>query len=132
MTKKAKIVLIEDDQFISEMYVKKFRDENYDVRAAYEGSSGLKLIEKERPDLVLLDIILPGIDGFEVLEKIKHSDKLKDIPVVLLTNLGQSGNVKRGLRLGAEDYIVKAHFTPKEVVDKAKKILENIRKKKDL
>lgn len=120
---KPKIVLIEDDQFIVEMYGVKFAKE-FEVKTALDGLEGLQLVKQERPDLVLLDIILPKMDGFEVLEELKKDPDLQNIPVLLLTNLGQKSNVKRGLRLGAVDYIIKAHYTPAEVVDKVKQVLE--------
>lgn len=122
MTKKPSIVLVEDDDFISEMYALKFKSD-YDFEVARDGAEGLALIQKVKPDLVLLDIILPQLDGFEVLERLKQDPATKDIPVLLLTNLGQKDNVKKGLRLGAVDYIIKAHYTPTEVVEKVKRTL---------
>ena len=122
MNKKPVIVLVEDDDFISEMYALKFKD-GYDVHVARDGAEGLEMIKKVKPDLVLLDIILPQLDGFEVLERVKKEESVKDIPVILLTNLGQKQNVKKGLRLGAVDYVIKAHHTPSEVVVKIKQIL---------
>lgn len=123
--RKPKIVLIEDDQFILEMYQLKLQ-QDFEVKTAVDGVEGLELIKKERPDLVLLDIILPRQDGFEVLEQVKKDPELKDIPVLLLTNLGQKSNIQRGLRLGALDYIIKAHYTPAEVLAKVKQVLEQI------
>ncbi|OGL75690.1 hypothetical protein A3F52_03555 [Candidatus Uhrbacteria bacterium RIFCSPHIGHO2_12_FULL_47_11] len=122
MNKKPVIVLVEDDDFISEMYALKFKD-GYDVHVARDGAEGLEMIKKVKPDLVLLDIILPQLDGFEVLERVKKEESVKDIPVILLTNLGQKQNVKKGLRLGAVDYVIKAHYTPSEVVEKVNKVL---------
>ena len=78
---------------------------------------------KEKPDLIVLDIVMPQMDGLEVLKVAKGDSELKDIPVVLLTNLGQRENIEEGLKLGADDYIIKAHFTPDEVVGKVKKVL---------
>ena len=122
MNKKPVIVLVEDDDFISEMYALKFKD-GYDVHVARDGAEGLEMIKKVKPDLVLLDIILPQLDGFEVLERVKKEESVKDIPVILLTNLGQKQNIKKGLRLGAVDYVIKAHYTPSEVVEKVNKVL---------
>lgn len=123
--KKPKIVLVEDDQFIVDMYKIKLAPD-FDLRVAVDGQDGLDLIRQFKPDLVLLDIILPRLDGFEVLEEIKKDPELKDIPVLLLTNLGQRDNIRRGLRLGALDYVIKAHYTPGEVAEKVKQVLEQI------
>lgn len=122
MSKKPSIVLVEDDDFISEMYALKFKD-GFELQVARDGAEGLALIQKVKPDIVLLDIILPQLDGFEILERLKQDAETKDIPVLLLTNLGQKQNVKKGLRLGAVDYIIKAHYTPSEVVEKVKRTL---------
>lgn len=127
MNKKPSIVLVEDDDFISEMYAIKFKD-GYDLHVARDGAEGFALIQKVKPDIVLLDIILPQLDGFEVLARLKQEPAVKDIPVLLLTNLGQQQNVKKGLRLGAVDYIIKAHYTPSEVVDKVKRVLAEAKK----
>ena len=121
---KKKIVLIEDDTFISQMYSLKFRQTNYTFLVARDGSEGLELIKKEKPDLVLLDIILPEIDGFEILRQIKANPELQSIPVVLLTNLGQQENIQKGMAMGAKDYIIKAHYTPQEVVAKVETFLK--------
>jgi PleD family two-component response regulator len=128
-SKKPKIVLVEDDQFIIDMYKIKLASD-FDLKVALDGKDGLDLIRQFKPDLVLLDIILPRLDGFEVLEEMKKDPDLKDIPVLLLTNLGQRDNIRRGLRLGALDYIIKAHYTPGEVAEKIKQVLEQIEMQK--
>ncbi|PIR71849.1 MAG: response regulator, partial [Candidatus Nealsonbacteria bacterium CG10_big_fil_rev_8_21_14_0_10_37_25] len=84
----------------------------------------IKKIKEEKPDLVLLDLILPGIDGFEVLSKMKEDLALAQIPVIILSNLGQKEDVERGLKLGAVDYLIKAHFTPGEIIEKIKNALK--------
>jgi len=121
-----KILIIEDDPFLSEMYAAKFIENNFETEVASDGKLGLVKIEEFRPDLVLLDIVLPKMDGFEVLKKIKEKEKLKEIPIVLLTNLGQKNEVEKGLALGAQEYIIKAHFTPTAVVTRVKEILDKI------
>ncbi len=118
-----RIVLVEDDQFISNMYVTKLQITGFDIKHAEDGDVGIELIRQEKPDLVLLDILMPRKSGFEVLEEMKADPTLKDIPVILLTNLSQKEDVDRGLQLGAKDYLIKAHFTPKEVVEKINKVL---------
>ena len=97
--------------------------EGFEVSLASDGEKGLKLIKEKNPDLVLLDIIMPKMDGFEVLKQIKADKKTKSIPVILLTNLSQKDEVKKGLELGAVDYLIKAHFMPSEVVKKIKSAL---------
>lgn len=123
MANKPKILLIEDDSFLSSMYVTKLEISGFEVEAAEDGESGLEKVKSFNPDLVLLDIILPKMSGFEVLENIRKDADTKDIPVIMLTNLSQRDDVERGLDLGAQDYLIKAHFTPSEVVTKIKKYL---------
>lgn len=120
---KIKILLVEDDPFLSSMYSTKFEIEDFTVLAAVDGEKGLKLALSERPDIILLDIIMPKMNGFEVLEKLKEDSTTKDIPVILLTNLNQKDEIAKGLSLGATDYLIKAHFMPSEVVDKIKKVI---------
>jgi DNA-binding response OmpR family regulator len=119
----AKILIVEDDKFLRELIAKKLKNKGFDVVEAVDGEEGLKKIKEERPDLVLLDLILPGIDGFEVLARVKEDPNLAQIPVIILSNLGQREEVERGLKLGARDYLIKAHFTPGEIVEKIKNIL---------
>lgn len=118
-----KILIIEDDPFLSEMYAVKFSQAGFGVGAAADGKEGLRKIEEDKPDLILLDIVLPKVDGFEVLEKIRKNKEFKKIPVILLTNLGQKSDIEKGLKMGADEYIIKAHFTPSAVVAKVKEVL---------
>lgn len=119
---KGTILLIEDDAFIAGMYSTKLSMLGYTVKVAADGNSGWDmLISDPLPDLVLLDIVLPKKDGFEILREARADTRLKELPILLLTNLGQKPDVKRGLELGADDYIIKAHFTPSEVVEKIEK-----------
>jgi DNA-binding response OmpR family regulator len=121
--KKIKIALVEDDPFLSSMYSTKFEMEGFLVVAASDGLSGVALVTKELPDLVLLDILMPKMDGFDVLREIKKNESTKNIPVILLSNLNQTDQVLKGMELGATDYLIKAHFMPSEVVDKIKMVL---------
>ncbi len=118
-----KILVVEDDKFLREMITRKLDRENYEVIQAVDGEEGEEKIKEERPDLVLLDLILPGIDGFTVLERAKQDPEVKDIPVIILSNLGQKSEVERGLKLGAIDFLIKAHFTPGEIIKKIKETL---------
>ncbi len=112
------ILIIEDDKFLRELIVRKLLNEGYDASEALGGEEGIKKVKEERPDLVLLDLILPGIDGFEVLRRMKEDPVLAKIPVIILSNLGQKEDVEKGLKMGAIDYLIKAHFTPGEIIEK--------------
>ena len=112
------ILVIEDDKFLRELIIQKLVKEGYETSEAVDGEEGIKKVKEERPDLVLLDLILPGIDGFEVLTRMKEDPALSSIPVIILSNLGQKEDVERGLKMGAIDYLIKAHFTPGEIIDK--------------
>lgn len=121
----SKILIIEDDKFLRELIVRKLSAEKeFEIAHAADGESGLKVFKESKPDLVLLDLILPGIDGFEVLTKMKQDPALSPVPVIILSNLGQKDDVERGMKLGAADYMVKAHFTPNEIVEKVKQTLK--------
>lgn len=118
-----KILVIEDDKFLRELIAQKLSKQEFEVLEAVDGEKGLKMTKEESPDLILLDLILPGMDGFEVLAKIKEDPKLSSIPVIILSNLGQKDEIERGLNLGAVDYLVKAHFTLGEIIKKIKEAL---------
>lgn len=119
----SKILVIEDDRFLRELINRKLQLENFETVLAVDGEIGLDLVEKERPDIILLDLILPGINGFEVLTKIKENEKLREIPIIILSNLGQQDDIEKGMGLGAIDYLVKAHFTPNEIIEKINQTL---------
>ena len=118
------VLIVEDDKILRELVSQKLEKENYKILTAIDGEEGLKKIKEEKPDLVLLDLILPGIDGFEVLERIKQDTEINKIPIVILSNLGQKEEIEKGLKLGAVDYLIKAHFTLSEIVEKVKTILK--------
>jgi DNA-binding response OmpR family regulator len=119
-----KILIVEDDSFMEKSLSFTLKEEGYGVDIARDGEEALDKIEKIDLDLILLDIILPKIDGFEVLEKIKENPKTKKMPVIILSNLGQKEDVERGLKLGANGYIIKAHFKLEDVINKIKDILK--------
>jgi DNA-binding response OmpR family regulator len=121
--KQIHVMLVEDDEFLSDIYKKKFEMEGFKITYADNGEKGLEEIKKKKPDIVLLDILMPKMDGFTVLEKLKEDEKTKNIPVILLTNLGQKDDIEKGKEKGAIDYLIKAHFKPSEVVDKIKEVL---------
>ena len=117
-----KILVVEDDKFLRELISQKLAKEGYEVAEAVDGETGIEGVKKEKPGLVLLDLILPGIDGFEVLAKMKADPELAKIPVIILSNLGQKDDIEKGLEMGADDYLIKAHFTPGEIVEKIQAI----------
>lgn len=123
-TKKNIVALIEDDPLIAEMYTTKFIKEGYDIKHAADGFEGLELVKKEKPDIILLDIIMPKMDGFQVLQELRKEAAFKNTPVIMLTNLGQEEDVQKGRALGATDYFIKTNFTPAAIVDKVKGILK--------
>lgn len=119
-----KIVLIEDEANIVEMYTLKFKEAGFEIVSSTDGETGLGLIKKEKPDIILLDVMMPKMDGFAVLAEIKKDLELKDTPVLLLTNLGQKADMEKGKQLGAVDYVVKASLTPAQIVEKTKQYLK--------
>ncbi len=117
------ILIVEDDTFLLNIYKTKFEFENFKVSTAENGEVGLADARKKHPDLILLDILMPKMDGFTFLQELKKDKTIQDIPVILLTNLGQKDDVQKGLDLGAKDYIIKAHFKPSEILEKVRKVL---------
>ena len=113
-------MIVEDDSFVLGIYQTKVSQEGDQVIKARDGAEALEKLEKEKPDLILLDIIMPRMDGLEVLKKLKSRSDFKNIPVILLTNLSQKEEINFGLGLGANDYLIKSHFTPTEVLEKIK------------
>ncbi len=122
---KPKILIIDDNLLLLEIYSGKFTEAGFEVFTAEDGEKALTLLEKQEPDLIILDLILPKIDGFEILKVIKQKERLKKIPVLVLTNRAEYEFRKKALQLGAAEYLPKLNFTPAEVVAKAKTILHN-------
>lgn len=118
------ILIVEDDVFLADLYKTKFALEGFKVNVAYDGEKGLEMAIKNLPDIILLDLVLPKMSGFDILKEVRSNNKSKDIPVILLTNLSQKSDVEKGLKLGADDYLIKAHFMPSEVVEKIKKLIK--------
>jgi len=118
-----KILIVDDDPFIADMYVLKFRDEGFTVETAKDGKEGLEKIKTWDPDIVLLDVVMPAMDGFDVLQQVGTLSLPRRPKIIFLTNFGQKEDIERGLKLGADDYIIKAHFTPTEVSEKVKAVL---------
>lgn len=123
-----KVLIIEDDDTLLQMYRLKFEREGFEVLSAIDGEAGIGEAVGKKPDVILLDIIMPKVDGFAVLKQLKGDPKTKAIPVILLTNLGQTEDVKKGRSLGADDYLIKASFTPAQVVAKVRDTIAGKRK----
>ena len=119
----SKILLIEDDNLLVEMYKAKFEKAGFEMVTALDGEKGLEAARQEKPDLILLDMVLPQKDGYQVLEELKQDENTKDITVIILSNLGQSAEVKKGKEGGADDYLIKANLTPGQLVEKIEKKL---------
>lgn len=121
---KKKILVVEDDAMISSIYRARFAADGFEVLTAADGANGLELAKKEKPDIIMLDVILPGLDGFSVLEEIKKDKTTRSVPVIMLTNLGTEDDRIKGQKMGALDYLVKASLTPGQISEKVKKILK--------
>ena len=124
-SRKKTIFLIDDDSLIQKMYTAKFSlQPSFTIQSAANGKDGLKKLQEFIPDLILLDIMMPEMDGFDVLEKIKKNAALKKIPVIMLTNLDNPTDKAEALRRGADGYFVKAFQTPQQVVEKVENLLK--------
>lgn len=124
MDEHTKLVVVEDDQFLKELLSRHLSQAHINVTYAGTGEEALKAIDEVSPTVVILDIMLPGsMNGFDVLEKMKANPAHKDIPVFILSNLGQKADIDKGMQLGAKDYFVKAHLTPAEITEKIKTVL---------
>jgi DNA-binding response OmpR family regulator len=117
------ILIVEDDRFLARAYQSKLANAGFRLATAYDGEEAVSMLSQERPDLMILDIIMPKKNGFEVLQEMQTHPEWKTIPVILLTNLGQEEDRKKGRELGAVDYIIKADFSLQEIVTLIKKHL---------
>ena len=116
----AKVLIVEDDPILRNMYSVKFTKAGHEVQSADNGEEGLKLMRSFRPDLVLMDLMMPVMDGFTALTRAKEDQEIKAIPIVILTNLSQAEDAEKTLKCGAADFIVKSNLTPSEVLEKVK------------
>jgi len=130
-TTKEKILIVDDDKFLIDMYSMKFSEEGFDVETCFNAKEVLEKIEAGlSPDICLIDIIMPGMDGFQLIEKLKTEGKCDNASVIILSNLGQKEDIDRGLSVGIDGYIVKASATPSEVVAKVREVIKNKDNKK--
>ena len=122
--KNKKILVIEDEATLQKALNEVLSEDGYKVVSSLDGLRGLELAKEENPDLILLDIILPKMDGFEVLKRIQEDDKISQIPVIILTNLSDVNDIQKALDLGATTYLVKADFHLEDVLKKIEKVLD--------
>ena len=123
---KHKILIIDDDEFLLDMYAAKFKEEGFEVELARGGKEALnKIKEGIYPEVVLLDVVMPGMDGFELLEIIRKEKLIPTSKIIILSNLSQKEHLDKGTNLGVADYVVKAYFTPSEVVKKVNTVLQS-------
>lgn len=138
MTKK--ILIIEDEEFLSEMYKLKFKKEGYDVFMADNGDEGIAIAQKENPDLILLDLVLPKMSGYQILEKLKSNNITKNIQVYILSNLSQDEEINKSFKDGADGYFIKANLTPSQLMNNVQQIFlgkkvglkQKVQKKKEI
>ena len=116
-----KVLIVEDEQLILELLQKKLIREGYETLIAKDGDEGLKAMRQDRPDIVLLDIIMPKMGGLEVMAEMQKDPELKKIPIIVVSNSGQPVEIDKAQALGAKDWLVKAEFNPQEVIDKIEK-----------
>lgn len=119
-----KILIIEDEEALSEIYKMKFEQEGYEVLSANDGTEGINLAKKKKPDLILLDLVLPGMSGYKVLEELRAAEETKNIKVYILSNLGQNGEINKGFEDGADGYMIKANLTPSQLAENVEKIFD--------
>lgn len=121
--KQRKVLLVEDEEFIRDLYVRQLTQSDFDVKAVGDGNAALQALKSDTFDLLLLDIMLPGMNGLQVLREFKTTNPNSPMKVVLLTNLGQEAVIKEGFELGAHAYLIKASFTPDQVVNEINNVL---------
>lgn len=117
------ILLIEDDPLLLDIYTTKFKEAGFEVQAADSGEKALLLLGKVSPSVIVMDIVLPHVDGWELLEAAKKQKNLKSSKIVVLSNLGQKEEIEKGISMGADRYLIKAHFTPTQVVREVNNLL---------
>lgn len=123
MTNSPKILIVDDEIDIIRTYGEKFSKNGFNVVTSLKGEETVNLAKEELPDIILLDVLMPGLDGFKILKTLKNDPQTKQIPIIMLTNVGEVDGIEKGIILGADDYLVKVNFTPGEVVEKVRKFL---------
>lgn len=118
------ILLVEDDPLLVDIYSTKLQNSGFEVRVADNGDKVFAAVKEKKPDLILLDIVLPHMDGWDILQRLSEQKEMKGVPIVILSNLGQKEEVEKGLRLGAAKYLIKAYYTPSEIVEEVIKFVQ--------
>ena len=118
------VLSVEDDNFLRDLLARKLAHEQYNIKTAVDGETGLEAAREEKFSIILLDLILPGMSGFDVLEGIRKDSMNKDTPIIVLSNLGQEADIERAKKLGADDFLIKAHFGISEIIEKMNSVLE--------
>jgi two-component system, chemotaxis family, response regulator WspR len=121
---KKNILIVEDDNFVAEVYLAKLSEMGYETVLAQNGEEGLTELKKGKVDLILLDILMPIMNGIEMLEEVKKNEEWKNIPVILLTNIGEKESIQKVREMGVKDYLIKSHFTPAEVIEKVESVFK--------
>lgn len=119
-----KILIVEDDEFLRSLTAKRLEREDYKVSVAVDGEAAIAAVAADKPDLILLDLLLPGINGFDVLTKVRADANLAATPIIVFSNLGQREDIEKAKKLGATDFLIKANFTLDDVVVKISSILK--------
>ena len=122
---KKKILIVEDDNFVAEVYLAKLSEMGYETVLAQNGEEGLAELKKGKIDLILLDILMPIMNGIEMLEEVKKNEEWKNIPVILLTNIGEKESIQKVREMGVKNYLIKSHFTPAEVIEKVESVFKD-------
>ena len=121
---KKNILIVEDDNFVAEVYLAKLTEMGYEAILAQNGEEGLVALKKDKIDMILLDILMPIMSGMEMLEEIKKNEEWKNIPVILLTNVGEKESIQKVREMGVKNYLIKSHFTPAEVIEKIESVFK--------
>ncbi|MHB8661038.1 MAG: response regulator [Minisyncoccota bacterium] len=121
------VLVVEDDQFLRELFVRKLLSSGFKVENAVDAKAAFEILERWKPDIILLDLILPDIDGFEILARLKKDVRFTSIPVVILSNLGEQKDIDRAMALGAQEFMVKVNFNLEEIADHVQKILNTLK-----
>lgn len=121
---KPTILIIEDEQFLCSLMLKKLESSGFVARGVFGGEEGLTAVEELKPDAILLDLLLPGIDGFEVIRRLKKDERFKKVPILVISNLGEPSDINRARELGAVDYLIKTNYSPDEIVSKVWQVLK--------
>src|SRR5438046_2865755 len=123
---KVLVLIVEDDVILANMYTQKLQTENYDVEVCYDGAEGFEKIKLDKPSVVVMDLLIPNMNGFEVLQTVKSDDKLKSTPIILLSNVAAPGEAQKAINAGASGYFVKAETKPSDIVNKVKELLAKL------